>query len=235
MLARKCPKCGAVWYTPLPKCAFCGVEGEEQPSSTHTGRLPEKPAPAPAADPAPPEAAVPVPEAAPAPAPDPEPAPAAEEKPTVEPAPTPIPEPVPVAAESAPPPAARPEPGLTPLEPEERRPDPSTLPPAPKIPSAKVPVIFALLGFAAFALVPVEVFVPLGRLVGIMVLLAAAVLIPFAPFAWGLGRRYEDRCIDLGFKPAATGRTGRLLGMIVTVLLALEASALAVLLALRRM
>src|SRR5437773_2548522 len=46
MLAKKCPKCGAVWYTALTKCAFCGIEGEEQPTSTHTGRLPEKPVPA---------------------------------------------------------------------------------------------------------------------------------------------------------------------------------------------
>src|SRR5688572_3237931 len=29
MGVRKCPKCGSVWYTALPKCAFCGVEGEE--------------------------------------------------------------------------------------------------------------------------------------------------------------------------------------------------------------
>ncbi|HEV3027598.1 MAG TPA: hypothetical protein VG457_08510, partial [Planctomycetota bacterium] len=40
---RKCPKCGSVWYTALPKCAFCGVEGEEvkgpiPPSKLNMGR-----------------------------------------------------------------------------------------------------------------------------------------------------------------------------------------------------
>lgn len=80
---RKCPKCGSVWYTALPKCAFCGVEGEElkgpiPPSKLALGRggvstLPvpketasEPPAP-PEAKPVPPPAENPAVEAAPAP------------------------------------------------------------------------------------------------------------------------------------------------------------------------
>jgi hypothetical protein len=235
MLARKCPKCSAVWYTALLKCAFCGIEGVEQASSTHTGRLPEKPAPAAQAMPEPLEAAVAVAEATPVPATSPEAAKAAEEKLAAAAEPAPVLETKPAAAEIVVAPAAGPEPGLTPLAPGEKRPDPSTLPPAPRIPSAKVPVIFALLGLAAGALLPVATFLHLNRIADIMALLAVAILVPFAPLAWGLGRRYEDRCIDLGFRPAAPGRTGRLLGMVVTFLLAAEASALAVLSALHRM
>jgi hypothetical protein len=240
MLARKCPKCSAVWYTALPKCAFCGVEGVEQASSTHTGRLPEKPVPAAQPKPEPIEAAVAVAEATPVPPTSAEAAKASEEKPAAEPVPvaaepSPVLETKPAVAEIVEAPALRPEPGLTPLTPGEKRPDPSTLPSAPRIPSAKAPLIFALLGLAAGALLPVVTFLQLNRIEGIMALLAMAILIPFAPMAWGLGRRYEDRCIDLGFRPAAPGRSGRLLGMAVTFLLAAEASALAVLTALRRM
>jgi hypothetical protein len=235
MLARKCPKCSAVWYTALLKCAFCGIEGVEQASSTHTGRLPEKPAPATQALPEPLEAAVAVAEATPVPPTSAEAAKAGEEKAAAVPEPAPVLETKPAVAEIVEAPAARPEPGLTPLLAGEKRPDPATLPPAPRVPSAKVPVIFAVLGLAACALLPVLTFLQLNRIAGIMALLAVAALIPFAPLAWGLGRRYEDRCIDLGFRPAASGRTGRLLGMVVTFLMAAEASALAVLSALRRM
>ncbi|HZE98224.1 MAG TPA: hypothetical protein VE981_14430 [Planctomycetota bacterium] len=221
MLAKKCPKCGAVWYTELPKCAFCGVEGVEQPSSTHTGRLPEKPA----AAPAPVEAAVAVVEAPPLPLAAAEATRAAE----------PSPEPKPVAAEIVEPARLPPEPGLMSLSAAERRPDPRTLPPAPKVPSAKAPGICAGLALAACAVMPLPSFLQVERIPGILLLIALAILIPFAPLAWTLGRRYEDRCIDLGFRPAPAGRTGRLMGMIVTFLMAVEASALLVLTALRRM
>jgi hypothetical protein len=240
MLARKCPKCNAVWYTALPKCAFCGVEGVEQASSTHTGRLPEKPVPAAQPAPAPVEAAVAVAEATPVPPTSAEAAKAVEEKPAPGPVsaaaePAPVLEAKPAAAEIVVAPVPRPEPGLSRLSPGEERPDPSTLPPAPRVPSAKAPVIFALLGLAACALLPVVILLQLNRIADIMALLAVAILLPFAPLAWSLGRRYEDRCIDLGFRPAASGRTGRLLGMAVTFLLAAVASGLAVLTALRKM
>lgn len=256
MAVRKCPKCGAVWYTALPKCAFCGIEGEEQPMSTHTGRLPEKPAPAPKVEPEKPVAAVAVAEATPVPPTSPEAAAAAEvkaaeEKPPADPAPEPakpageplagampfLKEPRPVALEPLPPPpppSRPPAPALTPLSAGERPPDPRTLPPVPLVPSAKVPLAFALHGVAAIALVALAAFARLNRIEGILVHLAAAVLIPFGPFAWLAGLRYESRCIDLGYRPAPIGRMGRLLGTAVTILLALEASALAILSAVQR-
>jgi hypothetical protein len=232
MLARKCPKCSAVWYTALPKCAFCGIEGVEQPTSTHTGRLPEKPVPAAQPEPEKPADAVAVAEATPVPPTSPEAAKAAEEKPPVaEPDPEPVPaailETKPVVLE--PPPA----PGLKPLPPDLRKPDPSRLPPAPRVPSSSMPIIFGLLGLAACAILPVAAFMQLDRIVSIMAYLAGAILLPFAPLAWFAGRRYEDRCIDLGFHPASAGRAGRILGMTVTILISLEGSILAFLAAIR--
>lgn len=217
MLAKKCPKCSAVWYTALSKCAFCGIEGEEQPTSTHTGRLPEKAAPEAQPEPAKIPAEVAVAEATPLPPThaDPEPAPVKVETP-----PLPLPAPEPVAA-------------LIPLEAGEKRPEPSTLPPAPRVPSAKVPVVFALLGLLACALLPIAAFLPADRIVVILAYLAGALLLPFAPLAWLTGRHYEDRCVDLGFKPAALGRSGRLLGMAVTILISLEGSLLAFVAAIR--
>ncbi|HLF92066.1 MAG TPA: hypothetical protein VJB14_01280, partial [Planctomycetota bacterium] len=134
MLARKCPKCSAVWYTALLKCAFCGIEGEEQVSSTHTGRLPEKAVPEAQPEPEKKAADVAVAEATPIPPThtDPEPTPVAPVKVEAPPAPAPVFAPAPVAA-------------LVPLDPAEKRPDPATLPPAPHVPSAKVPVVLALL------------------------------------------------------------------------------------------
>ncbi len=220
MLARKCPKCSAVWYTALLKCAFCGIEGEEQASSTHTGRLPEKAVPE-----AQPElekrgADVAVAEATPVPATH------------ADPEPTPVP-PVKIEAPPAPVPVFAPVAALVPLDPAEKRPDPATLPPAPHVPSATMPVVFALLGLAACALLPVAAFLTLHRIATIFAYLAGATLLPFAPLAWFAGRRYEDRCIDLGFKPAASGRNGRILGMAVTILIALEGSVLAFVAAIR--
>lgn len=225
MLARKCPKCSAVWYTALLKCAFCGIEGEEQVSSTHTGRLPEKAVPEAQPELEKKAADVAVAEATPIP-------------PThADPEPTPVP-PLPVKIEAPPPPPApvlapAPVAALVPLEPAEKRPDPSTLPAAPRVPSAKVPVVLALLGLAACALLPVAAFLSLHRIATIFAYLAGAILLPFAPLAWLTGRRYEDRCIDLGFKPAAMGRTGGRLGMAVTILVALEGSVLAFVAAIR--
>lgn len=228
MLAKRCPKCNAVWYTELPKCAFCGIEGLEVPTSTHTGRLPEKPVPAAQPELAKPSADVAVAEATPIPAThsDPEPTPVKLEAPPPPPPPVEAPLPAPVLE-------SKPAPRLVPLDPAEKRPDPSTLPAAPQVPSATLPVVLGLLGLAACALLPVAVFVPLGRILTIMAYLAGAILLPFAPVAWLAGRRYEDRCIDLGFKPAPPGRAGRLLGMAVTILISLEGSVLAFVAAIR--
>ena len=228
MLAKRCPTCNAVWYTALPKCAFCGIEGVEVPTSTHTGRLPEKPAPAVQLEVAKESASTAVAEATPLPPThsDPEPTPIPETK--IE-APPPPPPPI---VERAAVPAA---PSLVPLSAAEKRPDPSTLPSVPLVPSAKVPLAFALHGVAAIALIAVAAFVPLSRIGGILVYLASAVLIPFAPLAWLAGLRYESRCIDLGFRPDPLGRTGRILGTVLTIVLALEGSALAVLTAVARM
>src|ERR1043166_9686016 len=112
MSVKKCRKCGAVWYTALPNCAFCGIEGEEQPISTHTGRLPEAPAPAAQAEPEEPDAAVAVAEAPPVP-------------PTgSDPDPTPVPE---TRMDPPPPaPAVEENPASSPIE--EKKPDVSILP-----------------------------------------------------------------------------------------------------------
>lgn len=226
MLAKKCPKCGAVWYTELPKCAFCGVEGVEQPTSTHTGRLPEKPVPAAEPELAKPSADVAVAEATPVPPThtDPDPTPASPVK-----AETPL---APIL-ETKPAIETKPAPGLVPLEPFEKKPDPATLPPAPRVPSAKLPVVLGLLGLAACAVLPVAVFMELGRIPSILAYLLGAILLPFAPLSWLAGRHYEDRCVDLGFRPAPLGRSGRLLGMAVTILISLEGSVLAFVAAIR--
>jgi hypothetical protein len=74
----------------------------------------------------------------------------------------------------------------------------------------------------------------MDRILTILAFLVGAVLLPYAPLAWLLGRRYEDRCIDLGYRPAALGRVGRILGTAVTMLLALEGALIALLAALVR-
>ena len=214
MLAKKCPKCCAVWYTALPKCAFCGVEGEEVPTSTHTGRLPEKAAPEAQPEPEKRAADVAVAEATPVPVTH------------ADPEPTPLP---PVKVET---PLPAPVGTLEPLK--EKRPDPSTLPAAPRVPSSKVPLVLGLLGVAACAVLPVAMLVVSSRVAVILANLAVSVLLPFAPLAWFAGHRYENRCIDLGFRPSRLGRSGRLLGMVVTILITLEGSVLAFLAALSR-
>lgn len=233
MLAKKCPKCSAVWYTALPKCAFCGIEGVEVPTSTHTGRLPEKPVPAVQLEPVKTESATAVAEATPIPATSTD-APVAEATPIPAPLPAPaaVAETKPVAVDSvAPPPVV---PALTPLPPELKRPDPKTLPAAPRVPSSKVPVAFGLLGLAAAVLLPVAMFAPMNRILTIVAFLLGGALLPYAPLAWFTGRRYEDRCIDLGYRPASSGRLGRLLGTAVTIVLALEGAVAALLTALAR-
>jgi len=245
MLARKCPKCGAVWYTALPKCAFCGIEGEEVPTSTHTGRLPDPAAPAPEPEPEKPPAAVAVADPTPVPATSPEASARASEARPAPPAEPPlrIPEPPPPVAETRP---AGPDPSPAPgtpaspraeaparTAPERPRPDPSILPPAPRVPSSIAPLVFGLLGLAAWVLLPVAAIVEMGRIAAILGHLAGAILLPFAPLAWFAGRRYEDRCVDLGFQPAALGRAGRMLGMTVTILISLEGSVLSFLAAYR--
>jgi hypothetical protein len=208
-----------VWYTALPKCAFCGIEGEEQPMSTHTGRLPEAPAPAAQAEPEKPEAAVAVAEATPVP-------------PThADAEPTPLPE-TKAPATLEPPPSAVEKPVERPSV--ENRPDPVMLPPAPLVPSSTVPLVFGLLGFAACVVLPIAMLPESSRVVGILSDLGAAILLPFAPLAWFAGHRYEERCFKLGFNPARSGRSGRLLGMVVTILITLEGSVVAFIAALQR-
>jgi hypothetical protein len=92
-----------------------------------------------------------------------------------------------------------------------------------------VPVIFALLGLAGGVVFGLLKFLPMDRLSSILANLAGAILLPFAPGAWLAGLRYENRCIHLGFRPAPVGRTGRILGVVITFLLALGGSALAIL------
>ena len=201
MSVRKCPKCGAVWHTALLKCAFCGIEGEEQPLSTHTGRLPEAPAPAAQAEREKEAGAVAVAEATPVP-------------PTrTDPEPTPVPVPPPEAAIEPPKPP---------------------LPPAPGVPSSAVPLVFAFLGLAACLVLPVAMLAESSPVASILSHLASSILLPFAPLAWFAGHRYEERCLALGFKAAPSGRSGRLLGMAVTILIALEGSVLAFISAVQR-
>lgn len=206
MPVKKCPKCAAVWYTDLLKCAFCGIEGVEQVQSESVAHVmdrgktaPKEPEPAPAPPPV-----VEAPPPPPPPPPPPEPKPAPEPEPKAEPAPVPKPEPKPV-------------------------------PPAPLLPSASVPLVFGLLGLGAAAILPLSAVVAWSRVAYGLLLLAAAVLLPFAPFAWWTGLHYERRCAELGFRPAPSGRLGRLCGLLVTLLLAAEGSALLFLAALRRL
>lgn len=258
---RKCPKCGSVWYTALPKCAFCGIEGEEikgpiSPSKLNLGRGGVTSAPAPK-DPAPEPAAAPA--AAPAaPAPVPPPSAAAAEAPApdpprekaVEPAPAPAPPPPPV--EAAPPvpvpvESRAPVPG-SPVEKKERLPlrsegllgkpamarEPrqeergAPAPAAPVIPSATVPLVCGFLGILACLGLPAMIEIRHDRVLGVLALLAWALLAPLGPAAWFTAQRYAERCHALGFRPSPTAATGKVLGMTGTFLVTLEFSAIAV-------
>ena len=223
MPAKKCPKCGAAWYTDLLKCAFCGVEGVEQVLPDSVGHVMDrgKTASEPAAPPPP----VPV-----------EPPPAT----PVEPPPADIPAeklPTPVLPAAPPPkeaPVASPAPALPAAAPSKGPPLVAPTP-APDLPSAKVPLAFGALGLAAAALLATTAFSSWPRVPSGLACLAAAILLPFAPLAWWTGLGYERRCEALGFRPAASGRIGRLVGLTVTLLLAFEGSALLLLEGLRRL
>lgn len=214
MAVRKCPKCGATWHTDLLKCAFCGIEGEEQAPPASYPKLigGEKPESPPEPSPAPPASP---------PAEPPAPPPKAEPPPAVELPPPPPRKPEPSPAETT-------QPGL----PRVRVP---AQPPAPSLPSATVPLVLALLGFAGAAVLPWAVFWASGRTAVVLGFLAGSILTPFGPAAWWAGLHYEHRCARLGFAPGAIGRTGRFLGMLATTALALEGSLLAFLHALRQL
>jgi hypothetical protein len=108
-------------------------------------------------------------------------------------------------------------------------------PPAPSLPSATVPVVFALLGLTAAIVLPWATFAALGKTAKVLGFLSGALLTPFAPAAWWAGLHYEHRCARLGFAPSIVGRAGRALGMVATSLLSLEGSVLAFLNALRHL
>lgn len=227
MAVRKCPKCGSVWYTALVNCAFCGVEGEEVKGPISPAKLnlahggvtagsppAAKPPEPPAAEIPPPPAPEPAPvKAEPPPSSAPSAGGAPEGKPSAKPEPEPVPE-LPPCPEPKPPPR------LAPTV------EPST--PAPLIPSATVPMVFGILGVAACAVLPLIGLFRNDRVLVILALLAWAILAPFAPAAWLAGQRYLDRCRSLGFSPAASAGTGKLLGKLATFLLVLEMSALSV-------
>jgi hypothetical protein len=67
--------------------------------------------------------------------------------------------------------------------------EPATAP-APSIPSAVVPLVFAVLGIVACAILPLIATLLRDRVVEILALLAFAILSPFAPFAWMAGQRF---------------------------------------------
>jgi len=215
-MVRKCPKCGSVWYTELPKCAFCGVEGEEvkgpiSPAKLNISHGGVSAAPKPGEE----SSVVVKPDESPAPAP----APAAVEKP-----PAPPPEPPP------PPPKAEPAPLPPPMRPV-AKPAPVATAPAPQIPSATVPLVFGALGFVACLLLPGIGALSHDRVFVILSLLAWAILAPFAPFAWFTGQRYLDQCRSLGFVPVPSAATGKTIGKVATFLIVFEFSAIAVVVA----
>jgi len=116
------------------------------------------------------------------------------------------------------------------------RPDPElSAPPAPRIPSATVPLVYGWLSILAWLLLPALVYLGAHRIPQILGLLAWAALAPFAPFAWFSGQRYLDRCRELGFRPVTSARTGKILGIVSTFILLFEASLLAVLIAIIRL
>ncbi len=228
---KKCPKCGSIWYSALPKCAFCGEDGVEQEMAILTGKvhgeraIEAAPKPAPAvvevsevavaeATPVPPTRAdVPAPEATPAAA-------EAGQRKT---------EPITVLNQEAPP-QTKTEP--VPLV-KEARPG-APLAPAPHLPSSTVPFAFGWIGVAAFLLLLACVYAEENRLVGTVGYIAFALLAPFAPFAWFLGQRYADACDELGCAPALQARLGRILGIIGTFVLIFQAAVAALLVAVLR-
>jgi len=238
MAVRKCPKCGSIWYTALVNCAFCGVEGEEVKGPISPAKLniahggvssgpaaESKASAVPVQNPPPPPLAESK-EASPAgAAPTRIETPAASPIPlSLPPTPEPAPPPIPAKPSTVPEPVLRPQraPALRPVSPLE------AAAPAPRIPSAIVPVVFAGLGIVAGAILPLMGALPHLRIAELLALLGFAILSPFAPFAWFAGQRYADQCRVLGFAPAAAARTGRMLGMLASFLLVFEISALAI-------
>jgi hypothetical protein len=239
MAVRKCPKCGSVWYTALVNCAFCGVEGDEVKGPISPAKLNLAHGGVSSGPPAgSKESGVTVQNQPPPPLPEPKEASPAEAAPTrVEnPAPPPIPvNPTPIPEPAPPPIAAKPsplpEPVLRPVRAPALRPVslPEPAAPAPRIPSAIVPVVFAGLGIVAGAILPLMGVFRHHRIADLLALLGFAILSPFAPFAWFSGQRYADQCRALGFAPASAARTGRILGLLGSFLLVFEISALAIL------
>jgi hypothetical protein len=226
-IVKKCPTCGSVWYSALPKCAFCGVEGVEQEMAVLTGKVHGERSTEAAPKPEPKEPEVAVAEATPVPPTSADaPAPAAEVKPeTAQKKTEPIAlvrdvpqgktEPVPVVRDEP----AAPRPPLT---------------PAPQLPSAAVPLVFGWIGVGAFLLLLACLYAEENRVIGSVGYIAYAVLAPFAPFAWLLGQRYVDACDEMGFEPAGQARLGRILGIIGTFVLIFQAAVAALLVAVLR-
>ncbi len=213
-MVRKCPKCGSVWYSDLVKCAFCGVEGEEVKGPISPAKLNISHGGVSGA------ALKPGEESSVVVKPD--------ETPAVAAAPPPPPPPAP----EPPPPPPKPEP--VPLPPPVRpvaKPEPVASAPAPRIPSATVPLVFGALGLAACLLLPGIGALSHHRVVVILSLLAWSILAPFAPFAWFSGQRYLDQCRSLGFVPASSAATGKTLGKLATFVIVFEFSALAIFIA----
>jgi hypothetical protein len=100
--------------------------------------------------------------------------------------------------------------------------------PAPRIPSATVPLVFGVLGLVAAGLLPATWFVQHNKIMTTFAVLAWAILAPFAPFAWLTAQRYADECRTLGFAPAPSAATGRILGMLASFFMIFEFSGLAV-------
>lgn len=219
MVTRKCGKCDTVWRSELTHCAFCGHEGVDQSaSSVAVLERPRNGVPKPK-DTLPPAVfslETQAPETK---------APIRELAETAGPSAAFVPASAP-AKVVAPPPAAAPVPPALPV------PASDPVPSAPRLPSPNVPVLFALMGLVAAALLPAGAWVAGPRVTTVLVFLGVALLTPFAPLAWWTGARYESRCEDLGFRPAFSARFGRALGLGVTLLLAAEGSVLAFLRAL---
>jgi hypothetical protein len=102
------------------------------------------------------------------------------------------------------------------------------VPIGPQVPSANTPFVFGLLGIAACLTLPLAIHFEDHRVVGILGPLAAGILAPFAPFAWLMGLRHEDRCRDLRLIPSGLARAGRRLGAIGTFVLVFNITLLAV-------
>ena len=100
--------------------------------------------------------------------------------------------------------------------------------PAPHIPSAMVPLVFGALGLIAAVLLPSTAMVQHNKILVTFSVLAWAILVQFAPFAWFTAQRYADRCRALGFAPSSSANLGKLLGMAACFLTAVQFGALGI-------